>query len=368
MTRSSAAKSNQDKDCAARARQHASLPLALTMGDPAGIGPEIVLSAWQARAHHGLAPFVYYGDARVLESCASALNLDVPIKQVSNPRDATTVFGDALPVLNIPVPASVIPGKADSQNGAAVIGAIERAVSDIAQGSARAIVTAPIAKSVLYACGFSYPGHTEFLAALAETHWPHAPVQPVMMLVCDALRVVPTTIHIPLKDVPGRITPALVSDTVTVTWHALRDQFAITHPRIAVAGLNPHAGESGTIGQEDVDIIAPALEALRACGLEVSGPHPADTLFHAAARNSYDAAVCMYHDQALIPIKTLAFDEGVNVTLGLPFVRTSPDHGTAFDIAGKGIASPTSLIEALKLADKLSGKISGLAPQGAQSA
>jgi len=330
------------------------LPLALTMGDPAGIGPEIVLRAWSMRAGSGLAPFVYYGDPGVLEARARAIRAEVPIVLVSHPCDASEHFDTALPVLPIPVAAPVHPGKADTANAPAVISAIERAVADIALGHVRSVVTSPIAKSVLYGAGFGYPGHTEFLAALAARHWPHEFIKPVMMLACATLRVVPATIHVPLRDVPELITPALICDTVHTTWNALRHQFAIAKPRIAVTGLNPHAGEAGSIGREDVDIIAPVLDTLRAAGMTVTGPHPADTLFHATARRTYDAAVCMYHDQALIPIKTLAFDEGVNVTLGLPFVRTSPDHGTAFDIAARGTARATSLIEALKLADRLS--------------
>ncbi|MEZ5900866.1 MAG: 4-hydroxythreonine-4-phosphate dehydrogenase PdxA [Hyphomicrobiaceae bacterium] len=328
-------------------------PLALTMGDPAGIGPEIVLKAWIARALNALPPFVYFGDPNVLEERARALGAKVPIAPVSDMAAASAQFESALPVVPIAVGVPVEPGTPNAANAPAVIAAIERAVAEVAQGQVRGIVTAPIAKSVLYGAGFAHPGHTEFLATLAGRHWPHAAARPVMMLASEVLRVVPATIHVPLKSVPGLITPALIADTVRITWNALRDQFDIPVPRIAVAGLNPHAGEDGSIGREDIDIIAPAITALQAAGLRVSGPHSADTLFHAEARCGYDAAVCMYHDQALIPIKTLAFDEGVNVTLGLPFVRTSPDHGTAFDIAAHGIARETSLIAAIKLAGRL---------------
>lgn len=339
---------------ASRGHRDLKLPLALTMGDPAGIGPEIVLKAWSVRGDNALAPFVYYGDPGVLEARARAIGVGVPITLVSQPCDARKQFATALPVLPIPVAAPVHPGKPDTANAPAVVSAIEHAVADIAQGRVRSVVTSPIAKSVLYGAGFGYPGHTEFLAALAARHWPHEFIKPVMMLACATLRVVPATIHVPLRDVPKLITPALICDTVHATWNALRHEFAIAKPRIAVAGLNPHAGEAGSIGREDVDIIAPVLDTLRTAGMTVTGPHSADTLFHTAARRTYDAAVCMYHDQALIPIKTIAFDEGVNVTLGLPFVRTSPDHGTAFDIAARGTARSTSLVEALKLADRLS--------------
>jgi 4-hydroxythreonine-4-phosphate dehydrogenase len=220
-------------------------------------------------------------------------------------------------------------------------------------GDASAVVTAPIAKAVLYAAGFIHPGHTEFLAALAGSLVPGKRHHPVMMLASDVLRVVPVTIHVPLSDVPRALSKRLLYETINITWRSLKSDFGIDEPRVAVAGLNPHAGEGGTIGREDIDLIAPAIEELRREGLSVSGPHSADTLFHAAARKNYDAAVCMYHDQALIPIKTLSFDTGVNVTLGLPFVRTSPDHGTAFDIAAKGIASPESMISAIRMATDL---------------
>ena len=235
-----------------------------------------------------------------------------------------------------------------------MIGAIDAATAAVMAGAARAVVTNPIAKSVLYAAGFSHPGHTEYLAALAERAHPGARCTPVMMLASDELRVVPLTVHVPVAAVPRLITAALIDATVRTTHAALQSDFAIAAPRIAVAGLNPHAGEHGSIGTEDRDVIAPAVVKLRRDGLDVTGPHSADTLFHAAARTGYDVVIAMYHDQALIPLKTLAFDSGVNVTLGLPFVRTSPDHGTAFDIAGQGKASPESLIAALRLADTLS--------------
>lgn len=329
-------------------------PLALTMGDPAGIGAEIAIKAWAGRAHNQVAPFVFYGDPALLEARARLLSLSVNVEPVDNASTGRSVFASAIPVVPIALAKPSRPGEPDPDNAPAVIASIDQAVHDVAQGHARAVVTCPIAKSVLYAAGFRHPGHTEYLAHLATRHWPGRTYHPVMMLACSDLRVVPVTIHVPLKDVPGLITQKLLFETIRITWDGLRYQFGIAAPRIAVTGLNPHAGESGSIGSEDASVIAPVVRALRQEGLKVTGPHPADTLFHAAARQSYDAAVCMYHDQALIPIKTLAFDEGVNLTLGLPFVRTSPDHGTAFDIAARGVANPASLIEALRLADTLS--------------
>jgi len=277
----------------------------------------------------------------------------VPIVRVSDVRQAQNAFETALPVIDLPVSETVIAGTPSAMNGAPTIRAIERAIGDLRQGSARAVVTNPIAKSVLYQAGFKHPGHTEFLAALADHFWSGGPHQPVMMLASDELKVVPLTIHVPLADVPRLITRDLIAATVRITADALRRDFGRAQPRIAIAGLNPHAGEDGTIGREDSDVIAPTLAELHLDDVTLIGPLSADTMFHPAARASYDAAVCMYHDQALIPIKTLAFDKGVNVTLGLPFVRTSPDHGTAFDIAARGMASVQSLIEALRLADRM---------------
>ncbi|NOT71911.1 MAG: 4-hydroxythreonine-4-phosphate dehydrogenase PdxA [Hyphomicrobium sp.] len=334
-------------------------PLALTMGDPAGIGLEVTLKAWQlrnglSRAADALSPFCLYGSAGAVRDRARLLNLDVPVVEIASPADACTVFATALPVLDIALTEPAVAGQPSPRNAAAVISAISRAVGDVHSGQARAVVTNPIAKSVLYSAGFKYPGHTEFLAALAGEHWPGRSYHPVMMIASDELKVIPLTIHVALADVPRLVTGALIDQTVRITAEALQRDFAIATPRIAVAGLNPHAGEDGTIGAEDRDCVIPALDALRANGFDVSGPLSADTMFHAAARATYDAAICMYHDQALIPVKTLAFDRGVNVTLGLPFVRTSPDHGTAFNIAGTGTASAQSLIEALKLADAMS--------------
>lgn len=327
------------------------VPLALTMGDPAGIGPDIALAAWQQRAARHLPVFALYGDPAVFSARAAQLGWAVPVKTIDDPSDAAKVFADALPVVPVTPCFDVVSGKPQSRNGAATIAAIDDAVRAVQLGTAAGLVTCPIAKSVLYEAGFKFPGHTEYLAHLAEVAARDGcSILPVMMLASDVLRVVPATIHIPLAEVPKALTANLLKQTITITLAALEKDFGIANPRVAVCGLNPHAGENGTIGREDCDLIAPVVAQLKALGHNVTGPHSADTLFHATARQTYDAVVAMYHDQALIPIKTLAFDSGVNVTLGLPFVRTSPDHGTAFDIAGTGKASPESLIQALLMA------------------
>ena len=331
---------------------HPERPLALTIGDPAGIGPDITLLAWQARARGRIPPFALLGDPGVLAARAEALGLDVPIATVERIELAPARFAQALPVLPVPIAGQVVPGCPDRAAASAVRQSIEYAVRLVAEGAARAIVTNPISKAVLYGAGFPFPGHTEFLAALAETQ-DEAP-HPVMMLSSPTLKVVPVTVHVPLKDVPALLTKELILKTIEITALDLGRYFGLARPRLAVTGLNPHAGEDGGLGREEIEIIAPAIEAARAIGLDVSGPHPADTLFHERARAGYDAAICMYHDQALVPFKTLAFEEGVNLTLGLPFVRTSPDHGTAFPLAGTGKANPQSLIEALRLAAAMS--------------
>ncbi|MEX0307826.1 MAG: 4-hydroxythreonine-4-phosphate dehydrogenase PdxA [Ruegeria sp.] len=317
-------------------------PIALSCGEPAGIGPEIAAKAWAAL--RDTCPFFYIGDA-------SHLPNDTPIARITDPIEAVAASAAALPVLHVDFPASNMPGNPDPKNALSVIDAIERGVELVQSGAASALCTAPIHKKALIdGAGFAFPGHTEFLAALASRS------RVVMMLASDQLRVVPATIHIPLSQVPSALTPEVLRETIEITAHGLRNQFGIACPRIAVAGLNPHAGEGGKMGTEELDWISPMLADLKPDSYSVTGPHPADTMFHAAARERYDAAIAMYHDQALIPIKTLDFDRGVNVTLGLPFVRTSPDHGTALDIAGQGIANPTSLIEALKLAHKMASK------------
>jgi 4-hydroxythreonine-4-phosphate dehydrogenase len=324
--------------------------LALTQGDPAGIGPEITLKAWLRRNEIAL-PFCLLGDPDLIRRMGEGLGLAIPIEATSV-AEAAGVFDRALPVVPIGGAVAVEPGKPDPATAAATIASIEAAVRLARAGSAGAVVTNPIAKHVLHRAGFSHPGHTEFLAALAAE--PGAsPPHPVMMLWCEELAVVPVTIHIPLARVPAELSTELIVTTGRIVDRDLRRRFGIERPRLAIAGLNPHAGESGSIGTEDAATVAPAVAALARDGIDASGPYPADTLFHPAARKGYDAALCMYHDQALIPIKTIAFDEGVNITLGLPFIRTSPDHGTAFDIAGRGVARPDSLIAALRLAARL---------------
>jgi len=334
-------------------------PLALTLGEPAGIGPDITLLAWRRRAELDLPPFYLLGDPQFLARRAARLKLDVPITVVE-PAAAAAAFTTALPVVKLETTVTAQPGRPDASSAPAAIAAIRRAVADALAGTAAAVVTNPVAKAVLYRSGFAEPGHTEFLAKLAEDITGVA-AHPVMMLWSPELAVVPITIHLPLAEVPGRLTTALVVETGRIVAHDLAARFGIAHPRLAIAGLNPHAGEEGALGAEDRTMIAPAVEQLRAEGIDARGPLPADTMFHAQARASYDVALCMYHDQALIPIKTLAFDHAVNVTLGLPFVRTSPDHGTAFDIAGSGRADPTSLIAALKLAARLTAPVTAAA-------
>lgn len=330
------------------------VPLAMTMGDPAGIGPEIAIEAWRAREQSALPAFALYADLNLMRATLRSLGIDCDVVSISDAGAALDVFPRALPVVDVPLLRTAEPGVPDSHNGPTVILAIRRAVEAVAAGQASAVVTNPIAKSVLYDAGFQHAGHTEYLGALARELWPTQPADPVMMLASPELRVVPVTIHVPLKSVPSLLTPQKIIETARVVAAALKRDFGIAEPRLVVTGLNPHAGEDGALGSEDRDIIAPAIAALRSDGIDATGPHSADTLFHAAARETYDAAIAMYHDQALIPIKTLAFDSGVNATLGLPFVRTSPDHGTAFGIAGKGTASPASLIAAMKLAADMS--------------
>jgi 4-hydroxythreonine-4-phosphate dehydrogenase len=328
-----------------------SLPLALTLGEPAGIGPDLTLALWRRRAEFALPPFYLIGDADFLARRARRLGLDVPLAAVA-PEQAAAAFVSALPVVPLGLDVRAAPGKPDESSAPAAIASIRRAVADVLAGRAGAVVTNPVAKNVLYRSGFVEPGHTEFLARLAaEASGRKA--RPVMMLWSPELSVVPVTIHLPLREVPAHLSCELVAETGRIVARDLQRRFEIAQPRLAVAGLNPHAGEDGALGDEDLTIVKPAVAALQAEGIDVRGPLPADTMFHAAARARYDAALCMYHDQALIPIKTLAFDHAVNVTLGLPFVRTSPDHGTAFDIAGSGRGDPSSLLAALRLAARL---------------
>ncbi|MEL7097802.1 MAG: 4-hydroxythreonine-4-phosphate dehydrogenase PdxA [Pseudomonadota bacterium] len=310
------------------------MTVALTCGEPAGIGPEIAAAAWTALK--GEVPFAWIGDPAHLPA-------GTPVTLIDAPSEAHGAGG--LPVLAHPFPAPNTPGSASAENAQSVIDVIARGTQLVQSGAATALCTAPIHKKALQdGAGFTYPGHTEFLEALTGAR------RAVMMLASEQLRVVPVTIHIALAEVPRALTPRLLRETIQITADALSTQFGIAAPRLAVAGLNPHAGEGGAMGREELDWIADVVAEAQAEGRAVIGPLPADTMFHPAARARYDAALCMYHDQALIPIKTLDFDRGVNVTLGLPIIRTSPDHGTAFDIAGRGIANPRSLIEALRMA------------------
>jgi len=336
-------------------------PLALTLGEPAGIGPDIALTAWRRRSELALPPFYLVGDPQFMAGRAGRLGLDVPIEAVE-PGAACATFAAALPVVTIDEAVTAQPGRPDPSSAPAAIAAIRRAVHDVLSGTACAVVTNPVAKSVLYRSGFAEPGHTEFLATLVED-MTGTSAQPVMMLWSPQLAVVPVTIHLPLSQVPARLSTKLIVETGRIVARDLATRFGISRPRLAIAGLNPHAGEEGALGAEDRTVVAPAVEQLRKEGIDAQGPRPADTMFHDAARASYDAALCMYHDQALIPIKTLAFDHAVNVTLGLPLVRTSPDHGTAFDIAGTGRADPSSLIAAIRLAARLAMPAGAAAPR-----
>jgi len=328
-----------------------SRPLAVTIGEPAGIGPDITCLAWCRRAELELPAFYVIGDPHFLAKRARQLGLEVPIAEIV-PDGAIAAFPSALPVQPLEVTVTAEPGRPDASSAPAAIAAIRRAVADVMAGTAAALVTNPIAKNVLYRSGFAEPGHTEYLAKLVEERSGEA-VYSVMMLWSPEVAVIPVTIHLPLKQVPQTLTTELIVRTGRIAAHDLAVRFGIARPRLAVAGLNPHAGEDGALGDEDRSVVAPAVERLVADGIDAHGPLPADTLFHAAARASYDVVLCMYHDQALIPIKTLAFHHAVNVTLGLPFVRTSPDHGTAFDIAGTSRADAGSFIAALRLAARL---------------
>jgi len=332
-------------------------PLAVTMGEPAGVGGDIVLKAWAARREAGVAPFVLLDDPDRLTALAARLGMDVPVRAVASAGEAPGLFDTALPVLPVALAAPVVAGRPDPANGAAVIASIDRAVALVRAGEASAVVTNPIQKSALYAAGFRHPGHTEYLAHLAGLA-----DEPIMMLAAADLRVVPVTIHVSLRDAVDRLTTAAIVHAGRVTAAALTRDFGIARPRLAVAALNPHAGEGGAMGREEIDLIEPAVAALQAEGIAAFGPRPSDTLFHAAARAGFDAALCMYHDQALIPLKTVDFDSGVNITLGLPFVRTSPDHGTALDIAGTGTASAVSLLAALAMAERMAGNRRGAGP------
>ena len=328
------------------------LPLAVSIGEPAGIGAEIIAKAWLMRREKALSPFYVIADPAFVRARLARLGLEVPMATTPL-KSVADVFVDSLPVFDVGCPVEDRPGELSKETAGATVAAIETAVRHIRDGRAGGLVTAPIQKSNLYAAGFKFPGHTEFLGELAGQLWPGAPHEPVMMLAGPELATVPITVHIALRDVPEILTADMIVESGRIVDREMKAKFGLIQPRLAVAGLNPHAGEEGAMGREDLEIVAPAVDRLRAEGIDARGPLPSDTLFHGAARKTYDAVLAMYHDQALIPVKTIAFDETVNVTLGLPFVRTSPDHGTALDIAAQGTANPSSLIAALKMASRM---------------
>ena len=332
-------------------------PMALTCGEPAGIAPEITAKAWIGLRGVNDAAFFLIGDGDYFSSRAAAAGISVPTTKISGGHEALTNFATALPILHRPLAVHPKPGIIDFATAKNVIAAIDEGVSLTMAGEVEALVTNPIQKGALYSAGFRHQGHTDYLAALAAKHGHQA--QEVMMLVAADLRAVPLTVHIPFKDVPGALSTSMIVAQAHVVARDLKKYFGIASPRIAVTGLNPHAGENGTMGREEQTLIIPAINQLRADGMSVAGPLPADTAFHAEARSTYDAILCMYHDQALIPAKTLDFHGGVNVTLGLPFIRTSPDHGTALGIAGTGKASPQSLVAALRLASAMAANARG---------
>jgi 4-hydroxythreonine-4-phosphate dehydrogenase len=331
-------------------------PLAVTCGDPGGIGPDVALAAWAKRQHDAIPTFFVIAPRNTFAERSTAIGLDVPVQDISVPEEARAVFPEALPVL--PVNGleehgdAVVPGVPSLAHVPLILGSIRLGVHEVLSGRAAGLVTNPIAKHLLHQAGFPFPGHTEYLAHLA-TEAGYAARRPVMLMASPRLRVIPATIHIPLAAVPSRLSTELIIDTAHIAISDFGKYFAMNKPRIAITGLNPHAGEQGDMGREDIDIIAPAVHALRAEGHAVTGPHSADTMFHEQAREGFDLVIAMYHDQALIPFKTLSFHDGVNVTLGLPFVRTSPEHGTAYDIAGTGRASPSSFVAALRLAAQM---------------
>jgi 4-hydroxythreonine-4-phosphate dehydrogenase len=340
-------------------------PLAVTIGDPSGIGADTLLAALHAQwtgQIEALPPLLVVCDLQHLKRRAKLLGIELQLCAVGDNNETDVLIsGRVVHCYGLQNALSGEPGRSESRDSAGTVEAITSAVELVKTTAARAVVTMPINKKSLYDSGFEYPGHTEFLAALSQS-WPTAaaaaaaataPLRPVMMLAGPQLRAVPVTIHIPLKEVPNVLTKREIVETATIVARDLTHRFGIARPKLAISGLNPHAGEQGALGSEDENIIAPAIAELKAAGLDCIGPLPADTMFHAAARDRYDVAICMYHDQALIPAKALAFDETVNVTLGLPFVRTSPDHGTAYDIAGTGLANPSSTIAALRLADEM---------------
>jgi len=321
-------------------------PLAVALGDPAGIGPEVVAKAWTMRRLHGLKPFFAIGDRRSVEAVWGG-----PVGTISHPSAALAMFAGCLPLLQVDDPGEIVPGSPNLAGARCALDSLELAVGLARSGAAAGLVTGPVAKAQLYAIGFRHPGQTEFIAERCGLSASNV----AMMMVGPDLRTVPVTIHVPLAEVPRLLTPELIVARGRAAVKGLQRDFGIERPVVAVAGLNPHAGEGGALGREEADVIAPAIAQLVGEGIDARGPFAPDTLFHARARARYDVALCMYHDQALIPLKTLAFDEGVNVTLGLPILRTAPDHGTAFDLAGKGAASPRAMIAAIQLAGQCAG-------------
>ena len=331
-------------------------PLAVTMGEPAGVGTELTLMAWLHRGANSLPSFFLLDDPERVAALSRKLDLGAPVRAVESPAEAAECFPTALPVLPHPPIAEVLPGRPDTANAPAVISAIDRAVATAQAGEAAGIVTNPIHKRTLYAAGFRDAGHTEYLGRLAGVS------RPVMMLACARLRVVSVTVHLALRDAVASLRREDIVSAAKMCARALTDEFGVARPRLAVAGLNPHAGEGGAMGDEEARIIAPAIDDLRAAGIRATGPHPPDSLFHDEARTRYDAAICMVHDHALIPLKTLGFDDGVNITLGLPFVRTSPDHGTALTLAATGQARPGSLIAAIATAGAIAARRAATVP------
>ena len=331
-------------------------PLAVAMGDPAGVGPEITAKAWKARELHSLTPFFAVGDERSV-----AAVWDGPVERIDDPEDAVRVFADALPVVSVADAGEIAPGAPDIDGARCALQSLEMAVGLARSGAAGAIVTGPVSKAQLYGIGFTYPGQTEFVSERCGVSRDNT----VMMLAGPTLRVVPITVHVAFADVPGLLSTELIVAKARVTARGLFRNFGIERPRLAFAGLNPHAGEGGAIGREEIDILQPAIDQLREEGIDAVGPYAADAMFHARARAGYDAALCLYHDQALVPLKTLHFDEGVNITLGLPIVRTSPDHGTAFGIAGRDEANPGAMIAAIRMASAAAQRRAELAATGA---
>lgn len=327
-------------------------PVAVTFGEPAGIAPDLILHAWYNRKKLSLPPFYVRGDTNLLAQRTEKLELTLPLETCS-PEEASTCFARALPVVQTGPTLEDKPGVETPETAASVLLSIDKCVEDIVSGLAIAVVTNPINKAALYKAGFSHPGHTEYLGQLAKKHWLEEPLNPVMLIAGPDLMVVPVTIHIPLKDVPNTLTTDLIVETARIVNSDLKNRFGFATPRLALCGLNPHAGENGALGTEDLEIIVPAIEQLNQEGIATTGPHSADTLFHPEARMKYDCVLGMYHDQVLVPAKTIGFDDSVNVTLGLPFIRTSPDHGTAYNLAGTGMARIDSFSASIRMAHAL---------------